>query len=149
MKHFLANSNEEGRGHSSSDFDERLFREYYSVPFRMGIEAGARAFMASYNAYNGIPMMVNPVLRDIAIDEWKQDGIICTDGGALQRKLYTEHKYYPDSAWAAAMAGESRYRPVPRSLYRSPHQSAERWTAYGKRTIEKSIYARGDFRVIR
>ncbi|MCW3060730.1 MAG: beta-glucosidase [Capsulimonas sp.] len=35
MKHFLANSNENGRESSSSDFDERLFREYYSVPFRM------------------------------------------------------------------------------------------------------------------
>src|SRR6266487_2445890 len=54
MKHFLANSNEDGRERLSSDFDERLFREYYSVPFRMGIiEGGSRAFMASYNAVNG------------------------------------------------------------------------------------------------
>ncbi|MGA9778412.1 MAG: glycoside hydrolase family 3 N-terminal domain-containing protein [Verrucomicrobiia bacterium] len=36
LKHFLANSNEDGRDSSSSDFDEQLFREYYSVPFRMG-----------------------------------------------------------------------------------------------------------------
>src|SRR5215212_10031775 len=48
LKHFLANSNENTRASSSSDFDERLFREYYSVPFRAGImEGGARAFMAS------------------------------------------------------------------------------------------------------
>jgi beta-glucosidase len=48
MKHFLANENEEGRTHTSSDFDERLFREYYSVPFRMGFEqGGSRAVMAS------------------------------------------------------------------------------------------------------
>ncbi|MDE3182804.1 MAG: glycoside hydrolase family 3 C-terminal domain-containing protein [Bacteroidota bacterium] len=103
MKHFLANSNENGRDSSSSDFDDRLFREYYSVPFHMGIEAGSRAFMASYNKYNGIPMMVNPVLKNVAIDEWKQNGIICTDGGAL-RLLWRAHKYYPDSAWAAAAA---------------------------------------------
>lgn len=38
MKHFLANENEDGRSSTSSDFDERLFREYYSVPFRMGFE---------------------------------------------------------------------------------------------------------------
>jgi beta-glucosidase len=101
MKHFLANSNENDRVRSSSDFDERLFREYYSVPFRMGIEAGSRAFMAAYNKYNGIPMMVHPVLKDITVKEWKQDGIICTDGGAM-RLLWSEHKYYPDSAWAAA-----------------------------------------------
>src|ERR1044072_2944385 len=38
MKHFLANSNENDRDKSSSDFDERLFHEYYSLPFRMGVE---------------------------------------------------------------------------------------------------------------
>ena len=101
MKHFLANSNEDNRVRSSSDFDERLFREYYSLPFKMGIEAGSRAFMAAYNKYNGIPMMVHPVLKNIAINEWGQNGIICSDGGALGL-LWREHKYYPDSAWAAA-----------------------------------------------
>ena len=75
MKHFLANSNENGRGGSSSDFDERLLREYYSVPFRMGvIDGGSRAFMAAYNAWNHIPMTVNPILRQIAIEEWGVDG---------------------------------------------------------------------------
>jgi hypothetical protein len=62
VKHFLANSNENDRVRSSSDFDERLFREYYSLPFRMGIEAGSRAYMAAYNKYNGISMMVHPFL---------------------------------------------------------------------------------------
>ena len=48
LKHFVANSNETTRTRSSSDFDGRLFREYYSVPFRMSIvEGGARSFMAS------------------------------------------------------------------------------------------------------
>ena len=44
MKHFLANSNEDGRDSSSSNFDNRLFREYYSYPFYKGItEGGSRA----------------------------------------------------------------------------------------------------------
>ena len=67
----------------------------------MGIEQGSRAFMAAYNKYNGIPMMVNPVLKKIAVKEWKQNGIICTDGGAM-RLLWMAHKYYTDSTWAAA-----------------------------------------------
>ena len=84
MKHFLANSNENDRGKSSSNFDERLFREYYSVPFRMGVvEGGSRAYMAAYNAYNGIPCTVHPILKDITVKEWGLDGIICTDAGAL------------------------------------------------------------------
>ena len=37
--------------------------------------------MAAYNAYNGVPMTVNPILRDMTIKEWGLDGIICTDGG--------------------------------------------------------------------
>lgn len=102
MKHFLANSNEDERSTSSSDFDERLFREYYAVPFRMGIlEGGSRAYMAAYNRYNGIPMTVHPVLRKITMDEWGLDGIICTDGGAFGL-LVTAHKYFPDLYTAAA-----------------------------------------------
>ncbi|UII33034.1 glycoside hydrolase family 3 C-terminal domain-containing protein [Fulvivirga ulvae] len=101
MKHFLANSNEDSRDSSSSDFDARLFREYYAYPFYKGItDGGSRAFMAAYNAYNGIPMTVNPVLKEIAINEWKQNGIICTDGGAYQM-LVSSHRYYPDLYKAA------------------------------------------------
>jgi beta-glucosidase len=102
MKHFLANSNENGRDSSSSDFDERLFREYYSLPFRMGVQqGGSRAYMASYNDVNGVPQAVNPMLKNITIDEWGQNGIICTDGGAY-RQLVTAHHYYPTLAQAAA-----------------------------------------------
>jgi beta-glucosidase len=101
MKHFLANSNEDGRESSSSDFDERLFREYYSVPFRRGVEAGSRAYMAAYNSYNGIPCAVHPMLKEITVAEWDQDGIICTDGGAM-KLLVTDHKAFPDFAHACA-----------------------------------------------
>ncbi len=104
MKHFLANENEDGRAHSSSDFDERLFREYYSVPFRMGFEdGGSRAVMAAYNSWNGIPMMIHPVLKDVMIKEWGNDGLICTDGGALGL-LITAHKSFPDKEQGSAAA---------------------------------------------
>ncbi len=102
MKHFMANSNEDGRDSTSSNFDERLFREYYGYPFYKGItDGGSRAFMASYNAWNGIPMTVHPVLRDVTVKEWGNNGIICTDGGALAL-LFNAHKYYPTMAEAAA-----------------------------------------------
>ncbi len=144
MKHFLANSNENGRDSTSSDFDERLFREYYSVPFRMGIEAGSRAFMASYNSYNGIPMMVNPVLKNIAINEWKQNGIICTDGGAL-RLLWKAHKYYPDSAWAAAAAVKAGINQFL-DRFKGPIDVALKEGLLNEKDIDKVI--RGDFRVM-
>jgi beta-glucosidase len=104
MKHFLANENENGRASSSSDFDERLFREYYSVPFRMGFEeGGSRAVMAAYNSWNGTPMMIHPILKSIMIDEWHNDGLICTDGGALGL-LITAHKTFPNKEQGSAAA---------------------------------------------
>jgi len=102
MKHFLANSNENSRDSSSSNFDERLLREYYSVPFRMGVElGGSRAYMASYNAVNKVPQTVSPMLKNMTVNEWGQNGIICTDGGAY-RMLVNSHHYYPNAAEAAA-----------------------------------------------
>jgi len=102
MKHFLANSNEDGRDSTSSNFDERLFREYYSFPFYKGItEGGSRGFMASYNAWNGVPMTVNPVLKKITRDEWGNNGIICTDGGALNL-LVKAHKAFATMTEGAA-----------------------------------------------
>ncbi len=104
LKHFFANSNEDGRERSSSDFDELAFREYYSVPFRRAIEeGGARAFMAAYNAHNGVPCAVHPILRRVAVEQWGQDGIICTDGGGLGF-LVTAHQAFPDLEPAAAAA---------------------------------------------
>ena len=85
MKHFLANSNEDGRDSTSSDFDTRLFHEYYAYPFYKGItEGGSRAFMAAYNSWNGIPMSIHPCLKEITRKQWGNNGIICTDGGALK-----------------------------------------------------------------
>ncbi|HEY1648274.1 MAG TPA: glycoside hydrolase family 3 C-terminal domain-containing protein [Terracidiphilus sp.] len=93
LKHFLANSNEDHRDSSSSDFDQRLFWEYYSVPFRMGFEeGGARAVMASYNAWNGTTMAVNPILRSIVRDKWGVD-VISSDGGAVRLLVDPRHLY--------------------------------------------------------
>jgi beta-glucosidase len=112
LKHFLANSNENLRTSSSSDFDERLFQEYYSVPFRMAIEDGhANAFMTAYNSWNGTPMIENPVLRDVVMKVWGEDGIICTDGGALTT-LVKDHKAYktlPEAVAATVHAGINQY----------------------------------------
>jgi beta-glucosidase len=95
LKHFLANSNEDYRNSSSSNFDERLFWEYYSVPFRMGfLDGGAKAVMASYNAWNGTPMAVNPILKSIVRDKWGVD-IISSDGGAV-RLLVDPRHLFPD-----------------------------------------------------
>jgi beta-glucosidase len=102
LKHFLANSNEDARERSSSNFDERLWREYYAKPFEMAVrQGGSRAMMAAYNAVNGTPAHVHPMLKDIVVGEWGLDGILCTDGNGL-RLLVSDHKAFPDLPTAAA-----------------------------------------------
>jgi beta-glucosidase len=150
MKHFLANSNEDGRGGSSSDFDARLLREYYSVPFRMGVmEGGARAYMAAYNAMNKIPMTVNPILREITMKEWGVDGIICTDAGSLRNLVNPkEHHYYKTNAEGAAgsvKAGINQFLESP-MLYVAATREALKQNLLAEKDIDDVI--KGEFRVM-
>jgi beta-glucosidase len=93
LKHFLANSNEDHRTESSSNFDQRLFWEYYSVPFRMGFQdGGARGVMASYNAWNGTAMAINPILKSIVRNQWGVD-VISSDGGAVKLLVDPRHLF--------------------------------------------------------
>jgi len=112
MKHFLANSNEDGRGHTDSRFDEALFRDYYSYGFWKGVtKGGARSLMCAYNKYNGVPCSANDFIKEILIDEWGMDGTIVNDGGALAQ-VVSEHHWADDIKEAARIcmeAGISRF----------------------------------------
>jgi beta-glucosidase len=145
MKHFLANSNENNRVYTSSDFDERLFREYYSYGFYKGVtEGGSQAFMAAYNKYNGIPCTVNPVLRNVTMKEWGLRGIISTDGGAF-KQLITTHAFYSSFPVAAAeciKAGITMFLDD----YRSSIKEALEKGLITEKDIEEAIY--GNFRVL-
>ena len=80
----------------------RLFYEYYAYPFYKGITEGeSHAFMAAYNGWNGPAMCVHPCLKEITRDKWGNNGIICTDGGAL-KLLVNAHHAYPTMAEGAA-----------------------------------------------
>ena len=145
LKHFLANSNENLRTSSSSDFDERLFQEYYSVPFRMAMEEGhANAFMTAYNSWNGTPMVENPVLRDVVMKVWGEDGIICTDGGALTA-LVKDHKAYktmPEAVAATVHAGNNQYLDT----YKPAMDEALKQGLLTEADLDKNL--RGVFRVM-
>jgi beta-glucosidase len=145
MKHFLANSNENDRFVNSSDFDDRLFREYYSYPFYKGVvEGGARAYMAAYNKYNGVPCTVHPVLKKVTVAEWGQNGIICTDGGAFKR-LIDSHHYYSNLAEAAAAsikAGITMFL----DQYKPSLQEAMKSGTVSEKEIDEAV--RGNLRVM-
>lgn len=112
FKHFLANSNEDGRSFTDSRFGEDLFRDYYSYGFYRGVvKGGGRSLMCAYNRYNGVPCSTNDFIHDILVDEWGMDGMILNDGGALAQ-LVTTHHYVPDmkqAVKASLEAGISRF----------------------------------------
>jgi beta-glucosidase len=145
LKHFLANSNENGRGSSSSDFDMRLFQEYYSVPFRMAIEDGhANAFMTAYNSWNNTPMIENPVLRSVVMPDWGFNGIICTDGGALGMLVHDHHAYatMPEAAAAAIHAGINQFL----DNFKQPVEDALQQKLITEADLDRNL--RGVFRVM-
>ena len=113
MKHFLANSNEDNRYRTDSRFDEELFRDYYSYGFWKGAKAGAMSLMTAYNAYNGIPCIAAPFIREILIDEWGMKGTIVDDAGALRFMYMPEMHGYAadvnDAVTKALEAGLSRF----------------------------------------
>ena len=111
MKHFLANSNEDNRYGTDSQFDEELFREYYSYGFWKGAKAGSQSVMTAYNRYNGIPCEANPFIKDILNKEWGMNGTIVNDAGAL-RFMVSAHHYAKDINEAIGMsldAGLTRF----------------------------------------
>ena len=145
MKHFLSNSNEYGRTFSSSNYSDKLFREYYAYPFYKGVtEGGSQALMTAYNAYNGTPCIMHPVLRNIVMKEWGLNGTLLTDGGAF-RLLLSDHKRFDNDRAAAAAAcikaGITKFLDEYKdAVYEAPHRKL-----ISVEDIEKAI--RGNLRI--
>ena len=148
MKHFLANSNETTRGTSSSDFDEQLLRDYYSAPFRMGfVEGGAKSFMASYNAWNHVPMTVNPILQSLAVKQWGADGIVSSDALAVELMVNPRH-YYKNQEQALAEAIKAGIGQVLAFFFNIPKVAKQGLTDHLLSEADIDAVLRGKFRTV-
>lgn len=89
LKHFAANNQENERLLSNSMVDERALREIYLAPFEIAVKEGnPDTVMCSYNKINGVYSSDNQyLLTDILRNEWKFDGLVVTDWGALNDKI--------------------------------------------------------------
>ena len=104
LKHYAVYNEERDRVSTSTDLvSERMLREYYLPQFKAGIMMGhAASIMSSYNGINGMPNVENKLLlTTILRDEWKFDGFVVPDSGAVGY-LVTAHKKYPTLEEAAA-----------------------------------------------
>lgn len=103
-KHFYGNNNEYGRGSISNSIDPRNRYEYYLKAFEPAfVEAKASSMMTAYNGVNGIPAMQLKEIKEVVRDEWKMDGFIVSDGGALSLNVQ-DYGYYDSLAKALADA---------------------------------------------
>ncbi|RDB05803.1 glycoside hydrolase family 3 C-terminal domain-containing protein [Runella aurantiaca] len=116
LKHFFANSNETTRARSSSDFNNRIMREYYAAPFQMTfIQGGAKSYMASYNAWNSVPMTVHPILKEVVAKEWGADWVISSDFLSIGHGV-NQHKYFKtreEVVAAAIKVGMNQFLDFP------------------------------------
>jgi beta-glucosidase len=92
MKHWLANNNEDNRGTSSSNFDDRDLHEYYAVPFEAAVRVGhAQALMTAYNQVNGIPAAVSPLIKSLLVGSFGFDGFVSTDASIAQALVTSQY----------------------------------------------------------
>ncbi len=104
LKHFAAYDDERDRVKTGNDMvPERTLHDYYLPQFKAGIMAGkAASIMSSYNGINGMPNVENKMmLTDILRDEWKFEGFVVPDSGAVMNLVNAYHKY-PTAELAAA-----------------------------------------------
>jgi beta-glucosidase len=103
LKHYAVNNEERDRTKIDVAVSERMLREYFLPHFKAGIVEGkASSIMSSYNSINGTPGAENAfLLKTVLRDEWKFDGFIVPDSGAVER-LVTGHRKYATYEEAAA-----------------------------------------------
>ncbi len=104
LKHYAAYDDERDRIKTGDDqVSDRMLRDYYMPQFKAGIMAGrAVSIMSSYNGINGVPNAENKLLlTDILRGEWKFEGFVVPDSGAVQN-LVSAYKKYPTLEMAAA-----------------------------------------------
>ncbi len=131
VKHFAANSQEANREAVDEHIDERTLREIYLPAFDAAVrEAGAWSVMSAYNKVNGNWCSENPwLLRDVLKTEWRFDGLVVSDWGAVHSTLPTvragldlempDHKFLDKASLATAVErGEVSWPTIDASVKR-------------------------------
>lgn len=86
VKHLAAyGAAEAGRDYNAVELGQYALRAFYFPAYQAALDAGAAMVMSSFNALNGIPSTANAwLLRDVLRGEWKFNGPVISDWGAVQ-----------------------------------------------------------------
>ena len=85
VKHFaLYGAAEAGRDYNTVDMSRvRMYNQYFP-PYKAAVEAGAGSLMTSFNLVDYVPATANHwLLEDVLRKQWKFDGFVVTDYGAI------------------------------------------------------------------
>ena len=111
-KHFDAHTGPENIPTSRASFDTIVnYRDWidtFQVAFEACKESGVSSYMCSYNEINGIPACGNSeLLTDILRNEWKFDGYVVSDCGAIPQIYSTQNavRNYEEASQMAIKAG--------------------------------------------
>ena len=69
-----------GKEYNSVDMSMGQFANFYMLPYKAGVEAGAATVMTAFNDFNSVPCTVNgDLLRGLLKDSWGFDGFTVSD----------------------------------------------------------------------
>ena len=89
LKHYaLYGGSEAGRDYNSVDMSRiRMYNQYFP-PYKAAVEAGVGSVMSSFNTVDYVPATGNRwLLADVLRQQWKFDGFVVTDYGAINEMI--------------------------------------------------------------
>jgi beta-glucosidase len=99
IKHWVANEQRLDEEESSSNIDERPFREIYNLPFEIAITEGEPgAIMCSYNMINAVSACEQPLQTDLLKGELGFDGFIMSDFGGVYSAAPSPERWHGHGA---------------------------------------------------
>jgi beta-glucosidase len=89
VKHFAAyGAPNAGREYNTVDMSELTLRQIYLPPYQAAIDQGSATVMSAFNPLNGVPATADPfTLTKILRNEWKFDGFVVSDFGAVKELI--------------------------------------------------------------
>ena len=89
LKHYaLYGGSEAGRDYNTVDMSRiRMYNQYFP-PYKAAVEAGVGSVMSSFNTVDYVPATGNKwLLTDVLRRQWKLDGFVVTDYGAINEMM--------------------------------------------------------------
>ncbi|MCT8137585.1 glycoside hydrolase family 3 C-terminal domain-containing protein [Anaerobacillus sp. CMMVII] len=107
VKHFAAyGAPEGGRDYNTVNMSERELRQSHLPAYKAALDEGCEMVMTAFNTVDGIPATGNKqLMRDLLRDEWKFDGVLISDWGAVKEMI--PHGVAADESEAALKAIEA------------------------------------------